>query len=173
MRLGNIRNTPIDIELIDPKIQKLIQEIFPGEPYVRYGSDFKVTMPGSTFFSPHFDTPYRFDHYCNDFDERALGMQFAIALDDFTELNGATRFLPGSHRQTMLKSDIQSGKYNEELQNNGISFIGNAGSLLIYHSRTLHSTMPNNSDKPRRLMLSLTLHESILDTLNILPTSTG
>jgi ectoine hydroxylase-related dioxygenase (phytanoyl-CoA dioxygenase family) len=169
----SIKDTPIDRDIIDPKIQQLIQDIFPGEPYIRYGSDFKVTMPGSTYFSPHFDTPYRYDHYCNDFDDRALGMQFAIALDDFTEQNGATRFVPGSHRREMLKSDIRSGRYDDELRDHGISFVGPAGSVLIYHSRTLHSTMPNNSNQRRRLMLSLTLHESILATLAQLPDSTG
>ena len=170
----SILQHPVDAHIINPKIRKLIDEIFPGESYKRYGSDFKVTMPGSTYFSPHFDTPYRYDYYSNDFDDRALGMQFAIALDDFTEVNGATRFIPGSHKRTMLKSDIVAGMYNEELLNNGTSFIGPAGSVLIYHSRTLHSTMPNNSNRRRRLMLSLTLHESILGKLSELEkTTTG
>ena len=170
---NSILQHPVDTDIINPKIRRLIDDIFPGEPYVRYGSDFKVTMPGSGYFSPHFDTPYRYDYYSNDFDDRALGMQFAIALDDFTEQNGATRFIPGSHRREMLKSDIRIGRYDDELLQQVTSFRGPAGSVLIYHSRTLHSTMPNNSDRRRRLMLSLTLHESVLSTLSQLPDSTG
>jgi len=145
------------------KIKPFADDFFGKEKYVQQGADFKITNPGSTYIYPHFDTPYRHDKWANKFDNNILGMQFGIALDEFNTTSGATKFLPNSHKKIYYKKDMDAGKHTQELIDKGISFETNPGGLLLYHSRIMHSTMPNKSNKPRRLLLCLHLSKNIID----------
>jgi hypothetical protein len=73
---------------------------------------------------------------------------FILMVDDFRPENGATRFVPGSHRwplppQTHL-SDLR-GDHPDQVQACGI-----AGSLIIFNGSTWHDHALNTSDSPRR-----------------------
>ena len=64
-------------------------------------------------------------------------------LDDFTEDNGATIVVPGSHR---------SGRQPDpttDLNANWVSATGTAGTVVIFEGRVWHSTGVNRSDCPR------------------------
>jgi hypothetical protein len=62
------------------------------------------------------------------------------ALDDFTEANGATRFVPGSHRWT----DRQPGPDDEVVQ-----AVMPAGTVLFYVGKIWHGGGANTTDRPR------------------------
>jgi hypothetical protein len=63
---------------------------------------------------------------------------FILMIDDFRPDNGATRFVPGSHR-----SDLRDrGGY--------VLACGTAGSLLIFNASTWHGHSANTTDLPRR-----------------------
>jgi ectoine hydroxylase-related dioxygenase (phytanoyl-CoA dioxygenase family) len=62
------------------------------------------------------------------------------ALDDFTEANGATRLIPGSHRWT----DRQPGPDDEVVQ-----AVMPAGSVLFYVGKIWHGGGANTTDRPR------------------------
>jgi ectoine hydroxylase-related dioxygenase (phytanoyl-CoA dioxygenase family) len=64
-------------------------------------------------------------------------------LDDFTEENGATLVVPGSHRWLSV-SDV-----NQSAVASPVPATGKAGSVLILDGRTLHSTGENDTDQPR------------------------
>lgn len=64
-------------------------------------------------------------------------------LDDFTEKNGATLLVPGSHR---------SGRQPDHALDSDAAWvpaIGTAGTVAIFEGRTWHSTGENKTDTPR------------------------
>jgi len=73
-------------------------------------------------------------------------------LDDFTEANGATRVVPGSHnwnktpKQAM--ADPKGSHPDEKLLQ------APAGTVVIFNSHTWHGGTLNRTDKPRRAMHS-------------------
>ena len=64
-------------------------------------------------------------------------------LDDFTEQNGATIVVPGSHLSGRQPDD------DLDREANWVPAIGSAGSAVIFEGRTWHSTGVNRTSKPR------------------------
>lgn len=64
-------------------------------------------------------------------------------LDDFTADNGATKFIPRSHRRSKLPE--HNGDYDHE----GVTVEAPAGSLIVAHGATWHSAGRNATDRPR------------------------
>ena len=68
-------------------------------------------------------------------------------IDDFTEENGGTRYVPGSHK---LRT-VPDSRRNYET----VPIIGNAGSVAFLHGYTWHKTGSNNSrDGQRRALFA-------------------
>lgn len=67
------------------------------------------------------------------------------ALDDFTEENGATRVIPGSHRKGSHPGDADRDSVPAEMLK---------GSVVLYLGSTLHGGGANRSDKPRRALVN-------------------
>jgi ectoine hydroxylase-related dioxygenase (phytanoyl-CoA dioxygenase family) len=88
-----------------------------------------------------------------------------VMLDDFTEDNGPTLLLPGSH----LKEDKPSDEY---FHNNAIKVIAPAGSILLFNSNVWHCSSPNTSNKGRRA-LPMTFTKSLIKQLLDYPRALG
>ena len=116
-----------------------------------YIADIITNEPGNTHIKPHIDSPYRFPKWW-DADE-LLGVQCILPLCEFTKENGGTGLLPKSHNTRWVVKDSYAGKYNEEFLAGVDQPKMSPGDALIYHPRTLHSTMPNDTDVPRRALL--------------------
>jgi len=84
----------------------------------------------------HTDTP-RLIPNCH------LGLLMTLALDDFTEENGATYYLPGSHRSMEKPSEA-------EFYASAVRMCRKAGDAVFFHPRVWHTGGPNFTDKPRR-----------------------
>lgn len=61
------------------------------------------------------------------------GLNIAWALDDFTEANGATRFVPGSHRRNRAPRP-------DEADTPTVPIEAPAGSAIVFESRVWHKT---------------------------------
>lgn len=139
-----------------PEVQEIINQLIDvvgimfDEPSV-YIADIITNEPGNTHIKPHIDSPYRFPKWWDE--DELLGVQCIIPLCQFTKENGGTGLLPNSHNTRWVVKDSYAGKYNEEFLANVDQPEMNVGDVLIYHPRTLHSTMPNNTGVPRRALL--------------------
>jgi len=80
-----------------------------------------------------------------------FGLNIFYIVDDFTEDNGGTIMLPGSHKY----SSFPSIKYAEEHK---VQIIANAGSAIIFDPMVFHRSGSNNSNKKRRVMTNIFTH---------------
>ena len=74
--------------------------------------------------------------------ERPQGINVAWCLDDFNEVNGATRVAPGSHRLNRLPAT------DEDLEL--VSLVAPAGSMIAFDSRVRHQTGLNTTSDQTR-----------------------
>lgn len=72
---------------------------------------------------------------------------FILMLDDFRPDNGATRFVPGSHRSATVVNDAGDGAQDD---GGSVPACGPAGSMILYNGSILHGHGANESDAPRR-----------------------
>jgi ectoine hydroxylase-related dioxygenase (phytanoyl-CoA dioxygenase family) len=120
--------------------------------WVWHVQDFIVLHPGMNFYRPHIDTPYRFPEF--RYNQELLGLQFMVMMCDFNEHNGATGYVPGTHKYMFDPKSIQDDKsWDTFYADNYQQYTANAGSFVAWHPRLLHSTMPNKSDNIRRALL--------------------
>ena len=71
-------------------------------------------------------------------------------LDDFTEKNGATRVLPGSHR--LLQPLPKKLQQPESRHRDQKIIIARAGSVLVFNGHLWHSGTRNETKLPRRVL---------------------
>lgn len=81
-------------------------------------------------------------------DERGYWVANSVwMLDDFTPENGATRFVPGSHRWGRLPHPDFYERHPEEQL-----LTGKAGTVVVMNAHMWHGGTPNRSAAPRRAM---------------------
>ena len=151
---------------IEYMLSSRIDLFFDGAPWSTHVVDCITTKPGSQKIYAHIDNPYKWDEF-KDSDE-TLGIQIIIPLDEFTIDNGATAVWLGSHAKKFQDADIKANQqhYNDTLLSNGSQFVALPGDVLMYHGRTLHSTMPNNSHDFRSALLINVLRRDIIEKAN-------
>lgn len=139
-----------------PEVQEISKQLIDvvgtmfADPAI-YIADIITNEPGNTHIKPHIDSPYRFPKWWDE--DELLGVQCILPLCEFTKENGSTGLLPNSHNTRWVVKDSYAGVYNEEFLAGVEQPKMSMGDALIYHPRTLHSTMPNNTDVPRRALL--------------------
>ena len=71
------------------------------------------------------------------------GLNVVWCLDDFTEANGATRFVPGSHK-------LNRAPRPEDGQTATVAIEAPAGSVVVFESRVWHKTGHNQTKSEQR-----------------------
>jgi ectoine hydroxylase-related dioxygenase (phytanoyl-CoA dioxygenase family) len=111
-----------------------------GRPFKLSSLHARTLRPRTPAQELHVDAPR------NSHDWPLLG--FIVMIDEFRSDNGATRFVPGSHRWPGLPADIlsdQRAAYDGEVR-----ACGSAGSLLVFNGSAWHGHGANTSSAPRR-----------------------
>lgn len=134
------------------KLMDVVDALF--GPYARVScTDCVINYPGNERGYWHSDWPYNAtnaSHVPSPYPDALMHLSSIWMLTDFTEENGGTFVVPGSHRSENnpsagLMNDVdRDAPYPTEFQ-----VTGAAGSVLIYDSRMWHSVAPNLSDEPR------------------------
>ena len=80
----------------------------------------------------------------------------AIAIDDVHDGNGPMRVFPGSHRRHVEHLRVRNGLEvppgTVDLRD-AVPVTAPAGSVMLFHSCLVHTSNPNRSGKPRRVMI--------------------
>ena len=86
-----------------------------------------------------------------DFEADADGwpmLGFIIMVDEFRSDNGATRFVPGSHRRPAMQGEVLGDPASDHAGQ--IVACGAAGSVILYNGSVRHGHAANRSGEPRR-----------------------
>jgi ectoine hydroxylase-related dioxygenase (phytanoyl-CoA dioxygenase family) len=111
------------------------------------GAEFKLSSLQARTLRPHMpDQGLHVDVPRDSPDWPLLG--FILMIDDFRADNGATRFLPGSHRWPGAPGDNDASLPGEP--GGLVVATGSAGSLLMFNGSTWHGHGENRSSAPRR-----------------------
>ena len=159
--VGNLKQVINETQCFAPYLANrwildLAEAIF--GPFVRISSTgCVINRPGNLRGYWHADWPYNqtnASHIRAPYPDTLIHLSTIWMLSEFTEANGGTFLLPGSHRMNnnpsaggMPDFDPDSS-YPTEIQAAGI-----AGSVLLYDSRLWHAVAPNRTDHPRVAML--------------------
>nr|WP_035792323.1 phytanoyl-CoA dioxygenase family protein [Kitasatospora mediocidica] len=120
--------------------------------YVRVSSDFGiVTLPGAERGFWHCDWPYNQTvaaHIPQPYGDMVMHLSALFMVTDFTEENGGTLLVPGSHRRpgnpTGDNDELAATPQSGELQ-----VTGRRGSAILFDARLWHAVAPNTSDQTR------------------------
>lgn len=145
-RVWNLINKAPDLApLIEhPTVLALVRHVL-GEDCTLH--DFQATSigPHTGGGSWHIDAPLgQMPEPLPDF---ALTVQNVWLLDDFTEHNGASRVVPGSHKRRTSPPWSEGNREDERI------LTAPAGSIAIWLASTWHRSGPNVTEKPRRAVL--------------------
>lgn len=142
-RLSDLVNKdPIfEICFTHPRVLAAISHVLRGD--LKLSSlNFRAALPGSGLQGLHADWHSAVapgDYYvCNSI----------WLLDDFTELNGATRVVPGSHRSGQTPKEAMADPTQPHPDE--VLLTAPAGTVVIFNSHTWHGGTLNRTDHPRR-----------------------
>ena len=161
-------NSPVDISqsyfevMSDSGVSDCVAELI--GPNIKYHhSKVNSKLPGAkTAVKWHQDFP--FTPHSNDDLITAL-----LMVDEVTEENGPLQILPGSHKgqiHDLWHDGVFTGSVSDEVTANCVanakSCIGPAGSVCLMHTRLLHGSSANHSDRPRTLFIAVYSAEDAL-----------
>ncbi|GGB10521.1 phytanoyl-CoA dioxygenase family protein [Agarivorans gilvus] len=122
--------------LDNPQIYHYVTSLFDTNA-ILYAYQSSTLMPHQSNYGTriHVDSPRFINNYLTN-----IGL--IIPLDDFTEENGATYYLPGSHLNEKLPDE-------EYFRKNAKRAICKKGNLIIFNARLVHAAGTNNSNQER------------------------
>lgn len=137
----------------NPAILDVVEDLIGGDIQLYY-SMLMMKPPREGFAAPwHQDFAF-FVHNRSDI------LACMVAIDDATPENGCIRVAPGSHKLGLL-NHFKDGRFTGVLTDPApfddparqVQVPAKAGSLILWHSLTLHSSQPNRSEKARRAIV--------------------
>lgn len=125
-----------------PEVMAAMKGLLGGD-FILSGFSSNTTGPGGEEMTLHSDSGYVPPPH----PEYLLSANAVWMIDDFTEANGGTRYVPGSHK---LRTNPDPRKTYET-----VPILGKAGSVAFLHGYTWHKTGNNTSaDSMRRALFA-------------------
>lgn len=152
---GLLQLDPVFAEFLkDERLLQLLQSIYPQDFHLTTYSSNTLRKPTGTvlenYQKMHWHVDYPYHDLPMPYPDIFLGVQVIYALDDFTEANGATLYMPGS-----FQSHIYPSPQHVEERNNLIRrMIMPKGSVVVYRGDLWHSQGINTTDNPRAGLLA-------------------
>ena len=146
----------MDDRLLDPMREFMQDEPILMEEKLNYKQPienlemFKVPVDDDRF-PVHNDWAY---YMVNDYPDDIVSS--AIAIDDQSEENGTIRVFPGTHREHIDHDRVRNGL---EVPAGSVDWGSQqpidapAGSVMFFHAKLIHTSRPNETSDPRRLMI--------------------
>jgi ectoine hydroxylase-related dioxygenase (phytanoyl-CoA dioxygenase family) len=126
--------------VLDPLVERMMGELL-GPKFLLSSLTANIARPGGAPMRLHSD-----QGYVDFWTEKPLVANVLFMLDDFTEPNGATRVVPGSHRVRELRSWAPEETVAAEAP---------AGSVMVFDGRLAHGTGANRTESEvRRAVLA-------------------
>src|ERR1700722_4475147 len=133
-----IGKDPVFVELVEhPLAVELVRHVI-GQSFLLSNFSANVTAPGSGAMGMHADQGY----VPAPWPPYPMAINVGWALDDFTEANGATRFVPGSHKKDHGPVMADAAKT--------APIECRAGSIFIMDGRVWHQTGVNRTTDQTR-----------------------
>jgi ectoine hydroxylase-related dioxygenase (phytanoyl-CoA dioxygenase family) len=136
----------------DPRILDVVEGII-GPNILLYYSMLMMKPPSGGAAAPWHQDMSFFVH------DSARLVAAQVYLDDATLENGCVRVVPGSHKRGLL-NHFEGDRFTGVVQGDTTAFdeaqvsvTVPAGSIALWHGLTLHSSLPNNSGRPRRAVV--------------------
>ena len=147
MRLADLVNKGalFDLFYTHPKVLAAVKHVI-RDRFKLSSLNYRAALPGAGAQKLHVDwrEAVANGHYtvCNSI----------WLLDDFTADNGATRFVPGTHRNTQLPAEVMADPYDNHPEEKLL--IAPAGTVVVFNSHLWHGGTINNSFRQRRAIHS-------------------
>ncbi|MCY3917515.1 MAG: phytanoyl-CoA dioxygenase family protein, partial [Chloroflexi bacterium] len=135
--------------LAHPLIVSIWQEYLADEAVICSTWSANTAYPGYDQYGWHPDYPYWWINQPWPL-EKVCGQTIWL-LDDFTEENGGTGFMPGSH----LNGHPPPKEWNEEWPADAQILTGLRGGALVFHGAMWHTARPNRSGRSRSALLGM------------------
>ena len=140
---------------IDMAQQPLVMAVmrkFLGDEFIMGSIAANRLLPGGPGQEPHIDYPYWDIYNQSSFPMSIaanfpLNAQVTIMLDDFTEKNGASAYVPKSYKT--LRYPQKEDNFFDKCER----MLGEAGDAVIFFGALWHCAMPNHSNDDRSAVL--------------------
>ena len=118
------------------------------------------TLTDATFFrvpedDDRFPVHNDFAYYqYNDYPKEIISS--ALTIDACDEDNGTIQVFPGTHKQHVEHLRVRNGLEvppGTVAPADAVPIVAPAGSVMFFHSCLIHTSMPNDSNAPRRMMI--------------------
>jgi ectoine hydroxylase-related dioxygenase (phytanoyl-CoA dioxygenase family) len=141
-RLGDLVNKDplFEICFSHPRVLACAQQMISGD-FRLSALNSRTALPGDGLTELHADSGSRVKpgEY-----ENAMSIWFLV---DFTEENGPTRVIPGSHRAGKLAADVLDDPRADHPDE--VHLTGKAGTVYVFNAHIWHGGTKNNSSGPR------------------------
>ncbi len=141
----------------DPRLVEPMRDLVGSEALALWTDKLNLKRPREgSGFGWHQDSPY-WVHDCGHVDQLP---NVLVAFDEADETNGCFRVVRGSHRRGCLPGTADGsqlggfftdpGSFDADAQ---VAMAVPAGSCVFFDPHSVHGSLPNSSDQPRRAMV--------------------